>query len=122
MAKTLVVFLESDLLLSAGVRSLLMAQESLDVVGLTFNGRNDFPQAIEGLTPDVIIIDEEVLISHMSDVLRFLRNYPRMRTIIFGLGDNVIQVCDTRQILVRKLDDFLALVGSPALGRCDEMA
>lgn len=93
--------------MNAGLQILLSGQESLEVIGKEIQNREDLFRFIESIQPDVIIVDEGVLAPKLADLLKFLQNYPKKRTIIMSLEKNQIQVYDTKQIQLHQLGDFL---------------
>jgi len=104
-----VLVLRNHLLMNAGIQSLLSEQDTVEVFGVDIQS-NDLFRFIEDIQPDVIIADEEILAPKLADLLMFLQNYPKKRTIIMSLVHNQIQVYDTNQIQLHQLDDFLALI------------
>lgn len=105
-----ILVLRNQLLMNAGLQILLSRQESLEVIGKEIQNQDDLFRFIERLQPDVIIVDEGILAPKLADLLKFLQNYPKKRTIIMSLEENQIQVYDTKQIQLHQLDDFLALL------------
>jgi len=105
-----ILILRNTLLLNSGIQSLLSERESLKVVGKDFESRSELLQHIENEQPDVIIVDEDILVAHLAAMLKFLQNYPKTRTIIMSLEENQIKIYDTMQIQAEQIDDFLALL------------
>jgi DNA-binding NarL/FixJ family response regulator len=105
-----ILVLRNQLLMNAGLQSLLSKQESLEVIGKEIQNQDDLFRFLERLKPDVIIVDEGILAPKLADLLKFLQSYPKKRTIIMSLEKNQIQVYDTKQIQLHQLGDFLALL------------
>jgi DNA-binding NarL/FixJ family response regulator len=110
MRKKKVMVLETTLLLSAGVFSLLTGQAHLNVISLSFDNEDELFWGLENAQPDVIVMDDLTMKANLLELLTYLSDYPTVRTIVVRLGENQIDVCDKRQIQVSHLNDFLALV------------
>jgi len=96
--------------MNAGIQSLLSEKDTLEVIGMDVNHRDDLFRLIERTQPDVIIVDEGVLAPRLADLLKFLQRYPKKRTIILSLEENQIQIYDTKRIRLQQLEDFLAVL------------
>jgi DNA-binding NarL/FixJ family response regulator len=59
MARRKVLVLENELLLSAGLRTLLSRQEDLELLSMKFTSQSKMLQTVDSFRPDVIIMDEE---------------------------------------------------------------
>ena len=108
--RKIIVILEEDQLINAGVQSFLAAQDCFDVIGLESNDPSQIFQDIERIQPDVIIIDQNNQITPLSDLLSHLENTPNIRTISLNISNNHIQVCDKRQVQIHQLSDFIAVL------------
>jgi len=105
-----ILILRNTLLLNAGIQSLLSERESLKVVGKEVESRSELLKHIENEQPDVIIVDEDILVAHLAAMLKFLQNYPKTRTIIMSLEESRIRIYDTMQIELDGIEDFLAVL------------
>jgi chemotaxis response regulator CheB len=105
-----VLVLETDRLLSGGVSSLLKDRDDLDVIDVSVSGQDDLTRLIDGIKPDVIIFAEE---GYEADIIQLIFRtncLPRLRTININLTHNRVMVCDQRQIAIRDLSDFFAVL------------
>ena len=109
MTRKRVIVVESEKLLSAGVYSLLSVNGHLEVEGVILEEQN-FLDAVKRFQPDVVIMDESILAQHIQGYMTFLKEFPRMRTIVLNLGTNSVQVCDQQLIHVEHFDDFLGQI------------
>ena len=72
--------------------------------------RKELFKNIERIQPDVIIVDDGYLESNLAALLKFLRNYPQSRMIIMSVKTNLIQIYETKQIQIKQVSDFLAVL------------
>jgi DNA-binding NarL/FixJ family response regulator len=108
--RKIIVILEEDQLINAGVQSFLAAQECFDVIGLESNEPVQIIQEIERIQPDVIIIDQNNQSIPLNDLLSHFENTPNIRTIALNISNNQIQVCDKRQVQIHQLSDFISVL------------
>jgi hypothetical protein len=101
-----ILVLRNNLLINAGVQSLLSGQDDLEVIGQEIHDQKE----LLGYISHVIIMDEWVLVPNLTMLLMFLQHYPKKRTILVSLKENQVQIYDTKQIHVQELRDFLAVV------------
>ena len=107
MSNRRVLVLESDLLLGAGIRSLLSGQEQLDVSSVDETNCEKLTQTIREFRPDVIVLAEDRLALHRKLLTSCLQISPNLRTIVVNRNDNQVQIWDKRVIVVHELRDFL---------------
>ena len=108
--RKIIVILEDDQLINAGVLSFLEAQESFDVIGLEGNEPMQTIREIERIQPDVIIIDQNNQTIPLGDLLSHFENTPNIRTIALNISNNQIQICDKRQVQIHQLSDFISML------------
>ena len=105
--RKIIVILEEDQLINAGVQSFLAAQDGFDVIRLESNEPVQIIQEIEMIQPDVIIIDQNNQTIPLGDLLSHFENTPNIRTIALNISNNQIQICDKRQVQIHQLSDFI---------------
>lgn len=110
MARRRVLILENEFLLNAGVRSLLSKQENLEVLTAKFTSHTEIFHIIDAFRPDVLVMDEEGLIEGGGALVTSLKGYPKLRTVVVLWEDNQVQIYDSEKVMIRGLDDFLAVI------------
>ena len=101
--RKIIVILEQDQLINAGVQSFLAAQDCFEVIELESSEPAQIIQQIERIQPDVIIIDQNNQTIPLGDLLSHFENTPNIRTIALNISNNQIQVCDKRQVQIHQL-------------------
>ena len=108
--RKIIVILEEDQLINAGVLSFLAAQECFEVIGLENTEPAEIIQEIDRIQPDVIIIDQNNQNIPFAELLSYFENTPNIRTIALNISNNQIQVCDRRQVQINQLSDFISVL------------
>ena len=108
--RKIIVILEEDQLINAGVQSFLAAQDGFEIIRLESSDSAQIFQEIERIQPDVIIIDENNQVTPLNDLLSHLENLPNIRTIELNICDNQIQINDKRQVQINQLSDFISVL------------
>ena len=108
--RKIIVILEQDQLINAGVQSFLAAQDCFEVIELESSEPAQIIQQIERIQPDVIIIDQNNQTIPLGDLLSHFENTPNIRTIALNISNNQIQVCDKRQVQIHQLSDFISVL------------
>lgn len=105
-----VMILESDALLGAGLSSLLNEREGFNVVSMPLDNQARFAQNIVEIRPDVIIVDENLLMDHINEILLAAWQVPDLRLISLTLNHNHMHVIERHLVEVRQSADLLALI------------
>jgi chemotaxis response regulator CheB len=108
--RKIIVILEEDQLINAGVQSFLTAQDCFEVIGLENTEPLQIIQEIERIQPDVIIIDQNNQTIPLGELLSHFENTPNIRTIALNISNNQIQICDKRQVQIHQLSDFISVL------------
>lgn len=110
MGRRRVLILENELLLNAGVRSLLSKQEDLEVLATKFSGHLEIFKIIDTFRPDVIVMDEEEMAESGGALVTSVKGYSKLRTVVVHWEHNQIEIYDSQKVTVRALEDFLAVI------------
>jgi stage III sporulation protein SpoIIIAA len=105
-----VLIIENQLLLGAGVQSLLAGEADLDVIGISPVNQAELVQEIRRFRPDVVVLDE---VTHLADATRlmtFLKNHPKLRVVVVSANDNLVCIYNKQQVLVRQATDLINLI------------
>jgi len=68
---------------------------------------NHLLNEIERYRPDVIIIDDSAVHTGILEFCELLMNYPRLRVLVIGIEENVVQVYEKREITVTNATDLI---------------
>jgi chemotaxis response regulator CheB len=102
-----VLVVHSNLLLEAGVESLLLREMDLVVKGISPKSREMLFSDIDHFQPDVILIDHSLLRSDFLTSLICLSEFPEFRVIVINAENNLINVFDKRQFELTRGKDLL---------------
>lgn len=104
-----ILVLESEKLLAASIVSLLALRPEYDVVQTTVSFLSCLDDA-DGLRPDVVVLERDVLAANISAVIKVTDRYPKLRLIVFSLCNSKVHVFDQQVVQVRSTGDFLELL------------
>lgn len=99
---------ESELLLSQGLISLLRSRPGLEVKGVYYAGLSHLVSEIETFLPDVILIRQQCLAEYFRDLLPVLMIHPEIRLVSFSPENNLLHVYARQEVQVKESGDFFA--------------
>lgn len=99
-----------EMLLGAGIESLLLRQKELDLVGITPGSSADLIKKITRLKPEIVILDEGMYLVSAKELLTFLNDWPEMRLVVVSANENRVQVYNKRQIRVTQSMDLVEMM------------
>jgi hypothetical protein len=98
--KQRVFVVESELLLGAGVASLLSRESDLQVIGIMPDDEAALVEQIKRCEPDVVVLNEATYLIEATTLLALLPDYPELRVLVLSASDDKVQVFDKHQIMV----------------------
>ena len=104
-----ILVLEDEKLAAASILSLLISPSGLDVINTTVSSLAYLEQT-DGLQPDVVILEEELLAANISAVVKLADRHPKLRLIVFNLSNNTLNIFDKQRLQVKQVNDFLELL------------
>ena len=110
MTSTKILILESDLLLSAGVKNLLVGLSKVQIQEVKYSNMEELSKAINNFQPDIILIDKTNMPVNAEKILNFLQEKSKVKIIFINPENNQIETYDKHQISVTELSDFLAML------------
>lgn len=108
MKKVNVILSES--LIGKGVESILSREMDLSVTSTSFIDDAALNQQIERDQPDVVILDESLIINEMLSLFHLFASYPNLRVIVLSDGENRINIYDRQEIQVSHSADLVSAV------------
>ena len=108
MKRILLVY--SDLLLSAGVESLLSNGEEFSIRGIAIQDEMVLREEVKLFQPDIVIMDESLLFSEPSFLIGMLRDCPTMRVIVLKIRENRLQLYNTIEVPVSCVEDLISII------------
>lgn len=105
-----VLIVENQLLLGAGVQSLLTGEADLDVIGISPVNQAELVQEIRRFRPDVVVIDKVTHLADANKLVAFLKNHPKLRVVVVSANDNLVCVYNKQQVLVSQATDLINLI------------
>jgi chemotaxis response regulator CheB len=110
-----VLVIYDDQLLSAGIESLLAGRLDLEVKRTTSTG-NHLSKEIRNFTPHVIVLDENLGLTNISTILDLLKDYAKLRIIVVGIDNNLVNIYDKHQVMITRGNDLLTAIHSEVTG------
>ena len=108
MRRVLVVC--NEILLLAGVESLLARELDLDVCTIVLSERDDFITEIERSEPQVVVLGERLVLSRFSLLLELLNRFPELRVMVIDDEENILHIYDKHEVAVRQGTDLVSAI------------
>ncbi len=105
-----VLIVENQLLLGAGVQSLLTGEADLEVIGISPVNQAELVQEIRRFRPDVVVIDKVTHLADANKLVAFLKTHPKLRVVVVSASDNMVCVYNKQQVLVSQATDLIHLI------------
>jgi DNA-binding NarL/FixJ family response regulator len=106
-----ILILECELLLGAGLKSLLAEETTLNIRGISANNRVELLEQIVQLQPDVIVLDALSSLVEPGQLLTAFNTYSKsLRLLAVNTNDNQVCIYDRRQILLTRAHDMIELM------------
>lgn len=105
-----ILFIKGNGLLSAGMEHLLDCEVDLNIQSISIENSTYLASKLDNFDPEVIVIDELVYSSGQCDLMKLLSAYPYLPLIVVSINDNVIHVCTTEELSIRRVSDFANVV------------
>jgi DNA-binding NarL/FixJ family response regulator len=96
--KQQVLVVENQLLLGAGLQSLLANRTDLAVSGITPGDHEDLVREIRRIQPDVVLINEDSRLANPAELLVQLGNDPTLRVLAFNANDHLVRVYTRQEV------------------------
>ena len=110
--KKKILILRNDLVINAGVQSLLLEEkDNLEVIGHEFHDQDELFQSITQIQPNVIVVDDEFMVTNLAALLMFLQNYPNIRTVIMTDASPLLMLVDDETPILESGKAFLEDLG-----------
>jgi len=109
--QTQILVIDSENLLAASILSLLDSCFEFDVTHSTITSLTS-TAGPTGHQIDVVIIEEEHLMTNMSAFVSFTDHHPNLRLIVLRQSENKVHIFDKHMVEVRQVSDFLELLRS----------
>lgn len=106
MDRKRILIVTSGDLSSAGLVSVVSSHQEMEVHTVTASEQAELLQAIVGFRPEVLILDDAILLETLEVLVDLRKEFPKLRTVTVNWDENEIQVCDRQQILIAGIADF----------------
>lgn len=110
MKRVLVVI--NKLLLRVGLESLLEGEHDLQVKSIQYKDANAFIEEIQRYAPNVVLVDESVMLLNNANIVENLLSFPNIQVLIVYSRENRIQIIKIQEISVSESMDFINAIHS----------
>jgi len=113
-SKTIVLLGQGDLL-SSSVELLLKAQKGWNVINIP-NGNNleALKKAMDKFHPNVVIIHQGSCTGDLKLPTDLLRNLPDVKVITLSSKDNLIEIYNKQNVIVKSASDLISVIETDA--------
>jgi len=108
--KRRVLVATKEMLLGAGIESLLIGQKELDFIGIISNSNIELINKINRLKPEVVILDENMYLVNAKELMACMEKWPEMRLVVVSTNENRMQVYNKRQFQVTQSMDLVEMM------------
>ena len=112
--KQQVLIVENQLLLGAGLQSLLTNKTNLTVTGISPGDHEELVREIRRIQPDVILLDADSRLANPAELLALLGNDPAARVLAFNANDHLVRIYTNQQVLeefVERMPQLVDIIG-----------
>jgi chemotaxis response regulator CheB len=108
-----VLVVENQLLLGAGLQSLLADKADLDVIGISPGDGEELVREIRRIQPDVILLNADSHLADPVELLALLSHDPGLRVLAFNANNHLVRI-HTKQgaleVLVERTPQLVHLI------------
>lgn len=109
-SKTIVLLGQEDLL-SSSVELLLGAQKGWNVVNVPYDTNLDtLSNVVDKFNPDVVVIHLGNCTGALNLPADLFRNIPDLRVITFSSKDNLIEIYNKQNVIVKSASDLISVI------------
>lgn len=105
-----ILIVEDELLLGAGIKSLLTGETDLDLLDSCSGDEAELAEEIRRLQPNVIILDQNSNLVDLGKLMSWLDGYPELRVVLVNANLDLVEIYDKRQVVITQVADFIATV------------
>ncbi|MCK4977321.1 MAG: response regulator transcription factor [Anaerolineales bacterium] len=105
-----VLIVTSELLLREGVESLLSREVDLNIMSTRYIDEATLTQEIDHYQPNVVILDERLEYTDLTNLFDLLIDYPRLRVMVVNVIDNKVNVYDKTEFEVSHSYDLISAI------------
>lgn len=105
-----VIIVLSESVIGRGVESILSHEMDINVTGFPFIDANSLIDMIEKVQPNVVIMEESLIVSRRIDFLNLLRSCLNMRVLVLSNRENRINIYNHQEILVAQSTDLISAI------------
>ena len=108
--KTVILWGQEDVL-SRAVEGLLVPECGWRMIRISDDlDESSLSYAVERITPDVLIIHEDVFRGDIRLLIKFVQDYPKLKIITIGLENNQMQIYSKKTICIKQASDLLEAI------------
>lgn len=96
-----------EMLLGAGIESMLGRQKELALIGVIPNNTIELIGKINRIKPEVIILDQKMYTASVAELMACMNDRPEMRLVVVSDSENSIQIFNKRQLQVTQSMDLV---------------
>jgi DNA-binding NarL/FixJ family response regulator len=111
--KQRVLVVENQLLLGAGLQSLLTNKTGLDVTGISPGDQEELVREIRRIQPEVVLLNADSRLADPADLLALLGNDPAGRVLAFNANNHLVRIYTKQEVfetLVERMPQLVNII------------
>lgn len=105
-----VLIIENQMLLGAGVQTLLAGEADLEVIGISPSSQERLAQEVSRLRPDVIVLDETSHLAGPTKLLSLLKDSPKLRIVVISANHNLVRIYNKQETRLGRTTDLFDII------------
>ena len=105
-----VLIIENQMLLGAGVQTLLAGEADLDVIGISPFNQEGLAQEINRLRPDVIVLDDTSRLADSTKLLSLLKDSSKVRIVVISANHDLVRIFNKRETQLCRASDLFDII------------
>jgi len=105
-----VLIVENQILLGAGVQSLLGDETDLEMRGISPTSQVDLIHEIRQYQPDIVVVNASSHLTVPGKLLFAVDNHSQLRVVVISADDNRVCIYEKHEVFMTRASDLLDII------------
>ena len=105
-----ILIVENQLLLGAGLQSLLSVEPDLHVIGISPSNQLELVREIRQFRPDIVFLDKDSQLTDAVELLTFLEDFHELQLIEVNANDHLVHIYNMQETRLCRATDVLSIL------------